>query len=52
MLCATTATTQAVYAAVRVMITYKVLELGGDAAMVGVLTALYSLIPLLAAMQI
>nr|WP_254925701.1 MULTISPECIES: MFS transporter [unclassified Rhodococcus (in: high G+C Gram-positive bacteria)] len=52
MLCATTALIQAVYAAVRVMITYKALELGGDALTVGVLTALYSLLPLVAAMQI
>jgi predicted MFS family arabinose efflux permease len=52
MLCATTALIQAVYAAVRVMITYKALELGGDAVTVGVLTALYSLIPLVAAMRI
>ncbi|WP_027506542.1 MFS transporter [Rhodococcus sp. UNC23MFCrub1.1] len=52
MLCATTALVQAVYAAVRVMITYKALELGGDATTVGVLTALYSLIPLVAAMRI
>lgn len=52
MLCATTALVQAVYAAVRVMITYKALELGGDGVTVGVLTALYSLVPLVAAMRI
>lgn len=51
-LCATTALTQAVYAAVRVMISYRALELGGDGGTVGLLAALYSLVPLLAAIHI
>lgn len=40
------------YAAVRVMISYRALELGGGDATVGVLTALYSLVPLVAAIPI
>lgn len=41
--------TQAVYNAVRVLITYKAVELGGTPVFVGVLTASYSLIPLFVA---
>lgn len=37
--------TQAVYNAVRVLLTYKAVELGGTPAFVGILTASYSLIP-------
>ncbi|TQC46491.1 MFS transporter [Rhodococcus sp. WS4] len=51
-LCLVTALLQAVYAAVRVMISYRALELGGDGATVGILTALYSLVPLVAAIPI
>jgi MFS family permease len=51
-LCATTALIQAVYAAVRMMISYRALELGGNATTVGVLIALYSLVPLAAALPI
>jgi hypothetical protein len=51
-LCATTALAHAVYAAVRVMISYRALELGGDGATVGVRTTVYSLVPLIAALPI
>ncbi|MBF6180803.1 MFS transporter [Nocardia otitidiscaviarum] len=51
-LCAATALLQAGYAAVRVVVSYRALELGGDAATVGVLTALYSLVPLVVAIPI
>ncbi|CAG7627963.1 MFS transporter [Rhodococcus opacus] len=51
-LCLVTALLQAVYAAVRVMISYRALELGGNGATVGILTALYSLVPLVAAIPI
>jgi hypothetical protein len=46
-LCATTALAHAVYAAVRVMISYRALELGGDGATVGVRTTVDSLVPFL-----
>lgn len=51
-LCATTALMQAVYAAARVMISYRALDLGGSATTVGVLAALYALVPLVAAIPI
>lgn len=50
-LCLATALLQAVYAAVRVIISYNALELA-DSTVVGILTAAYSLIPLLVAIPI
>lgn len=45
-LCVTAGLLQAVFVAVRVLITYRALELGGGAAAVGIITASYSLVPL------
>lgn len=50
--CIATALLQAVYNAVRVLVSYRILDLGGDAATVGVVTALFALAPLLLAVQI
>lgn len=46
-LCVTAGLLQAVFVAVRVLITYRALELGGGSAAVGIITASYSLVPLL-----
>jgi MFS family permease len=51
-LCATAGLLQAVYIAARVLMTYRVLEVGGGGAAVGALTAAYSLAPLLIAIPI
>lgn len=50
--CVATALLQAVYHAVRVLVSYRILDLGGDATAVGVITALFALTPLLLAVQI
>lgn len=50
--CIATALLQAVYHAVRVLVSYRILDLGGDATAVGVITALFALAPLLLAVQI
>jgi predicted MFS family arabinose efflux permease len=50
--CVATALLQAVYHAVRVLVSYRVLALGGDAVTIGVVTALFSLAPLLVAVRI
>ncbi|MVU81175.1 MFS transporter [Nocardia sp. ET3-3] len=50
LLCTATGLSQAVFTAVRVIISYRALEFGGDGTTIGVLTALYSLVPLLAAL--
>lgn len=50
--CIATALLQAVYHAVRVLVSYRVLALGGDAVTIGVVTALFSLSPLLVAVRI
>lgn len=42
--------TQAVYAGARVLVSYRVLELGGDAAAIGLLTALFAITPLVLTM--
>lgn len=44
-----TAFTQATYSGARVLVSYRVLELGGSVALIGVLTAAFSLAPLLLA---
>ncbi|MFC9553125.1 MFS transporter [Rhodococcus sp. NPDC056960] len=51
-LCIATALLQAVYHAVRVLVSYRVLALGGDAVTIGIVTALFSLAPLLVAVRI
>lgn len=48
----TTVLLQGSYAAVKVLISYRVLAMGGGASQVGTLVALYSLMPLLAAVQV
>ncbi|BAH53920.1 hypothetical membrane protein [Rhodococcus opacus B4] len=50
--CVATALLQAVYHAVRVLVSYRVLALGGDAVRIGVVTALFSPAPLLVAVRI
>lgn len=50
--CVATALLQAVYHAVRVLVSYRILDLGGDATTVGVVTALFALTPLLLAVRI
>ncbi|KXF50679.1 MFS transporter [Rhodococcus sp. SC4] len=50
--CIATALLQAVYHAVRVLVSYRVLALGGDAVTIGIVTALFSLVPLLVAVRI
>ncbi|PQP26170.1 MFS transporter [Rhodococcus opacus] len=50
--CVATALLQAVYHGVRVLVSYRVLALGGDAVTIGVVTALFSLAPLLVAVRI
>ncbi|WAM16662.1 MFS transporter [Rhodococcus sp. JS3073] len=50
--CIATALLQAVYHAVRVLVSYRVLALGGDAVTIGIVTALFSLAPLLVAVRI
>lgn len=49
-LCVAVAALNAAYAGGRLLISYRVLELGGDITIIGLTTALYSLVPLLAAM--
>ncbi|OZC63616.1 MFS transporter [Rhodococcus sp. 15-725-2-2b] len=51
-LCAVAGLLQAVFTAVRVLLSYRVLELGFGGLAIGVLTALYSLVPLLIAIPI
>lgn len=51
-LCVAIAALNAAYAGGRLLISYRVLELGGDTAVIGLTTALYSLVPLLAAMPV
>ncbi|MFD4368440.1 MFS transporter [Rhodococcus sp. NPDC058521] len=50
--CIATALLQAVYHAVRVLVSYRILNLGGDATSVGIVTALFALTPLLLAVRI
>ncbi|KQU28642.1 MULTISPECIES: MFS transporter [unclassified Rhodococcus (in: high G+C Gram-positive bacteria)] len=51
-LCASASLLQSVYVAVRVLLSYRVLELDGGGAAVGALTAAYSLAPLLIAIPV
>ncbi|NLV80638.1 MAG: MFS transporter [Rhodococcus sp.] len=50
-LCTATALLHAAFQSVRVLVSYRVLALGGDAVVIGVMTALYALVPLLAAVR-
>ncbi|MFZ2175949.1 MAG: MFS transporter, partial [Rhodococcus sp. (in: high G+C Gram-positive bacteria)] len=50
--CIATALLQAVYHGVRVLVSYRVLDLGGDAVTIGIIAALFSLAPLLVAVRI
>lgn len=43
---------QSAYAAVKVLISYRALELGGTASDIGIFVALYSLVPLVSAFQL
>lgn len=47
-----TIASQAAFNGIRVLVAYRTIELGGSAAMLGVMTAAYSLMPLLAAIAI
>lgn len=49
---ASTLLTQAVYNAARMLVSYRVLDLGGDGAALGVITALFSLLPLIVAVPV
>ncbi|MGZ8178014.1 MFS transporter [Williamsia sp. SKLECPSW1] len=51
-LCVTAGMLQAVFVAVRVLITYRALELDGGTVVIGVITAAYSLVPLVIATQL
>ena len=51
-LCVAIGALNAAYAGGRLLISYRVLELGGDTSIIGLITALYSLLPLLAAMPV
>jgi len=51
-LCVVTAALHSAYSAVRVLVSYRALELGGDAVAIGVITALFALLPLFVALQV
>lgn len=51
-LCVVTAALHAAYSAVRVLVSYRALDLGGDAVAIGVITALFALLPLFVALQV
>ncbi|MFX1760057.1 MFS transporter [Rhodococcus sp. As11] len=48
-LCLSTALLHAAFQSIRVLVSYRILALGGDAATIGAVTALYALVPLVAA---
>ncbi|MGX6511122.1 MFS transporter [Rhodococcus sp. SJ-2] len=50
-LCISTALLHAAFQSVRVLVSYRILALGGDAATIGMITALYAIVPLLAAVR-
>jgi len=50
-LCTATALLHAAFQSVRVLVSYRVLALGGDATTIGAITALYAIVPLVAAVQ-
>lgn len=50
-LCTATALLHAAFQSVRVLVSYRILALGGDATTIGVITAVYAIVPLLAAVR-
>ncbi len=50
-LCTATALLHAAFQSVRVLVSYRILALGGDAATIGLVTALYAIVPLVAAVR-
>lgn len=52
LLCTATALLHATFQSVRVLVSYRVLALGGDAAVIGVVTALFALVPLVLAVPL
>lgn len=51
-LCTATALLHAAFQSVRVLVSYRTLALGGDATTIGAITALYAIVPLVAAVQL
>ena len=51
-LCTATALLHAAFQSVRVLVSYRVLALGGDATTIGAIAALYAIVPLVAAVQL
>ncbi|ASR36128.1 MFS transporter [Prauserella marina] len=51
-LCVVTALSQAAYNAARMLVSYRALALGGDGIALGVITALFALLPLVIAMHV
>ncbi|MDV2476568.1 MFS transporter [Rhodococcus zopfii] len=51
-LCTATALLHAAFQSVRVLVSYRTLTLGGDATTIGAITALYAIVPLVAAVQL
>ncbi|MGC5162611.1 MFS transporter [Rhodococcus sp. DT1] len=50
-LCTATALLHAAFQSVRVLVSYRILALGGDATTIGLVTALYAIVPLIAAVR-
>lgn len=50
-LCTATALLHAAFQSIRVLVSYRILALGGDAEAIGIVTALYALVPLFAAVR-
>ncbi|MFD2397435.1 hypothetical protein ACFSVJ_12620 [Prauserella oleivorans] len=51
-LCVITALSQAAYNSARMLVSYRSLDLGGDGLALGIITALFSLLPLVVAVQV
>ncbi|MBS9373566.1 MFS transporter [Rhodococcus sp. B50] len=51
-LCLSTALLHAAFQSIRVLVSYRILALGGDAATIGAVTALYAIVPLVAAVRL
>ena len=51
-LCLATALLHAAFQSIRVLVSYRILALGGDATTIGAVTALYALVPLVAAVRL
>ncbi len=50
-LCLSTALLHAAFQSIRVLVSYRILALGGDATTIGAVTALYAIVPLIAAVR-